>query len=166
VKKKFIVELKEEERRALKELVTKGKAETYKIQHANILLAADIQGSALLDADIAQALGLNINTIGRIRRRFTEQGLEAALGRKKQDRPSRSLKFDGEAEAHLIAVSCSQPPEGYSQWSLRLLAQRVVDLKIMDEVSYETVRRTLKKMNLSHICGKPGSYPRTKTGNL
>lgn len=166
VRKKYLVKLDDEEQKELKEVVSRGKAKAYKIKHANILLAADIHGPGWQDKEIAQALSVNLNTVGRIRRQFVEQGLAVALGRKPQDHPSRRPKLDGEAEAWLIAIGCSEPPEGYSQWSLRLLAQRIVELEIMESVSYETIRRTLKKMNLSHICGNTGSSPRTKMENL
>jgi len=150
-KQKYVVQLKEEERQQLREIVSKGEAKAYQIQHANILLAADINGPAWIDADIAQALDLDINTISRVRQRFFEQGLTAALKRKKQDYPSRRPILDGAAEAHLLAVACSQPPEGRSRWTLKLLADKIVELEIVEEVSTETVRRTLKKTNLSLI---------------
>lgn len=166
VRKQYLVKLNDEERKELKEVVSKGQAKAYRIKHANILLAADINGPAWQDQEIAQALSVNLNTVGRIRRKFIEHGLAFALGRKPQDRPSKRPKLDGEAEAWLIAIGCSEPPEGYSQWSLRLLAQRIVELEIMESVSYETIRRTLKKMNLSRICVNTGLFPRTKMENL
>ena len=141
-KQKYWVQLKEEEREQLKEFVSKGQAKAYQIQHANILLAADINGPAWIDADIAQALAININTVGRIRQRFYEQGLTAALKRKKQDYPSRKPIMDGAAEAHLLAMACSQPPEGRSHWTLKLLADKIVELEIVEDVSSETIRRT------------------------
>ena len=150
-KKKYVVQLTEEERQQLKEIVSKGQTKAYQIQHANILLTADIKGPAWIDADIAQALDLNINTVGRVRQRFFEQGLTVALKRKKQDSPSRRPIFDGAAEAHLIAVACSQPPEGHSRWTLKLLADKVVELQIVESVAPETVRQTLKKTNFSLI---------------
>jgi uncharacterized protein YcgI (DUF1989 family) len=150
-KQKYLVQLKEEERQQLKEIVSKGQAKAYQIQHANILLAVDNNGPACIDMDIAQALDIDINTVGRVRQRFFEQGLTAALERKKQDYPSRRPIFDGAAEAHLMAVACSQPPEGCSHWTLKLLADKIVELEIVEDVSSETIRRTLKKTNLSLI---------------
>jgi hypothetical protein len=151
VREKFIVRLTEEERNQLKEIVNKGKTAAYKIKHANILLAADADGLAWQDAEIAQAFLVNLSTVGCIRKRFVERGLEAALERKKQEYPSREPVFDGASEAHLIALSCSKPPEGSSRWTLRLLRDKVVELEIVDKVSHETVRQTLKKTNSSRI---------------
>ncbi len=151
MRQKFIVRLTEEERKLVKEMVTKGKSAVYKVKHANILLAADVDGLAWQDEEIAKAYSANVSTVGSLRQRFVEQGLEAALGRKKQERPSRQPVFDGASEARLIALSCSRPPEGRSRWTLRLLADKVVALDIVDKVSYETVRQTLKKTNSSRI---------------
>jgi transposase len=156
VREKYIVRLTEEERNQLKEIITKGKKVAYKIKHANILLKTDTDGPTWQDEAIAQAFSVHLSTVGCIRKRFVEQGLEAALGRKKQEKPSREPTFDGVSEAHLIALSCSKPPEGSSRWTLRLLADKVVELEIVDKVSYETVRQTLKKTNSSHILSKNG----------
>ncbi len=145
MKKKYIVSLDDKEREQLKEVVTKGKTEAYKIKHANVILAADINSLAWSDKEISRAFSVNTNTVASVRQRFVSEGLESALSRKKQDYPSRKPIFDGAAEAHLIALSCSQPPEGYNHWTLRLLADRVVQLKMVDRVSRETVRRILKK---------------------
>ena len=156
MREKFIVRLTEEERNQLKERVTKGKTAAYKIKHANILLKADADGPAWQDEAIARAFSVHLSTVGSVRKRFVEQGLEAALGRKKQEKPSRAPKFDGASEARLIALSCSKPPEGYSRWTLRLLADKVVEMEIVDKVSYETVRQTLKKTNLNRILSRNG----------
>jgi transposase len=156
VREKFIIRLTEEERNQLKEIVTKGKTAAYKIKHANILLKADVDGPAWQDEAIAQAFSVHLSTVGCIRKRFVEQGLEAALGRKKQEKPSREPIFDGVSEAHLIALSLSKPPEGHSRWTLRLLADKVVELEIVDKVSFETVRQMLKKTNSSRILSKNG----------
>lgn len=145
--KKYIVRLTDDEREYLKKLLTKGKAAAYKIRHANILLKADADGSAWNDEQISEAFSVHKNTVAGIRQRFVEEGLEAALGRKKQSAPSRKRIFDGEGEARLIALGCSEPPEGRSRWTLRLLADKAVELKITDSVSHETVRQTLKKMS-------------------
>jgi transposase len=96
---------------------------------------------------IAEVFSMHANTVSNIHRRFVEQGLEAALNRKKRDRPPRERKLDGESEARLIALSCSDPPGGRNRWTLRLLADKAVELEIVDTISYETVRRTLKKMS-------------------
>ncbi len=118
-----------------------------KVVHARILLKADAgpEGPAWTDARIAEALEVDVSTVERIRQRFGEQGLEAALGRTKQDRPSRQRTLDGKAEARLIALACSESPAGRVRWTLRLLADNLVELEIVDTVSTETVRRTLKK---------------------
>jgi hypothetical protein len=148
-KKQYLVKLKPEDRQQLKEVITKGKSPAYQIRHANILLLADNEVSNWADETIAKALSVNINTVGRIRRLYAKQGLKVAVERKKQDYPSRAPKFDGAAEAHLIAVACSQPPEGRSRWTLKLLADKAVELEIVDSVVPETVRQTLKKTNLN-----------------
>jgi transposase len=144
--KKYIVTLTEDERQALSSLVSSGKAAAKRITHARILLKADAaDGPAWRDADIALALDVNVSTVERVRERFVEQGLEAALARKPQARPSRLPVFDGDAEARLIALACSRPPEGRARWTLRLLADRLVELEVVEAVSHETVRRTLQK---------------------
>jgi hypothetical protein len=145
--KRYVVRLTGEERVGLQRLVGVGKAAARKILHAHVLLQADesSDGPGWPDTQISQALSIHTNTVAGIRERFVEQGLEAALNRKKQDRPSRQPKLDGKAEAHLIALRCGPPPEGRQSWTLRLLADTLVALEIVDSVSYETVRRTLKK---------------------
>lgn len=154
--KKYVVRLSEEEREELKSLTRKGKGAAYRIKHANILLKADAEGACWQDAQIAEAFGCHEYTVARVRRRFVEKGLERALGRKKQRRPSRSWLLDGEQEARLIALSCSQAPEGRARWTLRLLAGRLVELEIVESISHETVRRTLKKTPSSRICASAG----------
>ena len=145
---KYIVELTSEERKELSELVSKGKAAARKITHARVLLQADESknGSVWTDNQISEAFGIHTNTIHGIRRRFVEQGLQAALDRKKQERPSRKRIVDGEVEARLIALRCSAPPEGRNEWNLRLLADKLVELEIVPDISHETVRQALKKM--------------------
>ena len=149
--KKYLVTLAAEERSQLEGLTAAGKAAAQKLAHARVLLKADQAqgGPAWPDERISEALEVGLSTIARVRRRFVEGGLEAALGRKRQDRPSRPRKFDGRAEARLIALACSQPPEGYAGWSLRLLADRLVELEVVESVSPETVRQVLKKTNSS-----------------
>jgi transposase len=150
MKKKYIVTLRGEERRMLREMVSRGKAAARKLVHARILLKADIaEGApALDDASIAQEVEAGRATVERVRKEFVEEGLEAALERHKPRRQYRR-KLDGDAEAHLIALACSQAPEGRSRWTLRLLAGRMVALEQVDHLSYETVRSVLKKTNLS-----------------
>ena len=144
--KKYIVRLSDEERRHLTELTRKGTAAAYKIRHAQILLKADTDGPAWTDERIAESFSVSINTVQGVRQRLVEQGLEAALNRKKQTRPSRPPLLDGEGEARLIALRCSAPPAGHARWTLRLLADQAVALDIVETISHETVRQTLKKM--------------------
>ena len=144
---KYAVELTSEQRKELAQLVSKGKAAARKITHARVLLQANESkdGPAWTDKQISQAFGVHTNTIHGIRRRFVEHGLQAALERKKQEHPSRKSVVDGDVEAHLIALRCGDPPEGRNQWTLRLLADKLVELEIVPNISYETVRRALKK---------------------
>ncbi len=148
---KYTVTLTAEERRQLRDLIGAGKAAAKKLTHARILLKADAAegGPAWPDERIAEAVDVSTDTVGRVRQRFVEEGLEAALVRKKQDRPSRERTLDGRAEARLIALACSAPPDGRAAWTLRLLADKLVELEVVEAVSHETVRRALKKMNSS-----------------
>jgi transposase len=149
--KKYKVTLTAEERQQLRALIKAGKASAPKLVRARILLKADAAqgGPAWTDERIAEAVEVSVATVERLRQRFVERGLEAALARKKQDRPSRERKLDGRAEARLVAVACSAPPEGRKEWTMRLLADRLVELKIVDVISDETVRRALKKTRSS-----------------
>ena len=143
--KKYIVRLADEERTQLTELTNKGKAAAYKIRHAHILLKADADGPAWTDERIAESFSVSVNTVRGVRQRLVEQGLEAALTRKKQDHPSRTPRLDGAGEARLIALRCSTPPAGHARWTLRLLADQAVALEIVETISHETVRQALKK---------------------
>jgi transposase len=145
--KKYIVTLTDEERARLDEMARTGKAAAYKITHARILLKADASagGPAWTDQAIAGALDVGTATVERLRQRFVEEGLDGSLCRKKQQRPSRERIIDGAAEARLIALACSQPPGGREGWTLRLLADKLVELEVVESVSHETVRQTLKK---------------------
>ena len=145
--KKYIVTLTAEERQALGDLIAAGKAAAQKLAHARILLKADASpdGPAWPDDRIAEAVEVNVRTVERIRERFVEQGLDAALVRKAQCRPSRQRKLDGAGEARLVALACSDPPQGRAAWTLRLLADRLVALDVVDSISTETVRQVLKK---------------------
>jgi transposase len=149
--KKYKVTLTAEERKSLQELIAAGKASAHKLAHARILLKADAGpgGPAWTDARIAEALEVNVTTVERVRERFVEQGFEAALVRKRQDRPSRERKLDGQAEARLVALACSDPPQGRTRWTLRLLADKLVELEVVDRVCTETVRQVLKKTSSS-----------------
>jgi transposase len=144
---KYRVTLDPEERQTLLALIAAGKAAAKKLTRARILLKADAAdgGPAWPDGRIAEALEVSTDTVGRVRRRFVEQGLEAALVRKTQDRPSRQRALDGRAEARLIALACSAPPDGRNEWTMRMLADRLVELEVVPTVSDETVRRALKK---------------------
>lgn len=145
--KRYVVRLDPAERRQLKELVSTGKAAAYKIRHANILLQADESksGPGWPDSRIAEGLGVSVRSIEYLREQFVEEGLASCLERKKRQFPPVAAMFDGRKEAKLLAVACSQPPEGRERWSLRLLADRVVELKIVEAVSHETIRRVLQK---------------------
>jgi transposase len=145
--KKYLVTLTPEERHWLTALLSAGKRSALALTRARILLKADQAdgGPAWQDAEIAQALDCGLRTVERVRQRFVERGLEQALGRKPQDRPSRERKFDGAAEARLIALACSAPPDGRARWTLKLLADKLVELEVFDSVSDEAVRRVLKK---------------------
>ncbi len=145
--KKYIVRLSGEERERLTALVSKGRASARKIGHAQQLLKVDEDGPNWTDAEVAEAFGVRENTVADVRQRFVEGGLDRALDRKHQEFPSRPRKLDGAAEAHLIAVACGDPPEGRARWTLRLLAGRLIELAIVDKISHETVRQTLKKTN-------------------
>ena len=150
MKKKYIVTLTEEERRMLRTMLSRGKAAARKLLHARILLKADSSagGPNLGDDAIVEELDVGRATVERVRKQFVEESLEAALERRKTRREYRR-KLDGDGEAHLIALACSQAPEGRSRWTLRLLADRMVALEQVDHLSYETVREVLKKTNLS-----------------
>lgn len=149
--KKYKVTLTSEERHQLRDLIAAGRAAASKLAHARILLKADAAdgGPAWADERIADALEVSTDTVARVRQRFVEQGLEAALSRKTPARPPRVPKLDGRAEARLIALACSAPPDGRARWTLKLLADKLVELEVVDAVSDETVRRALKKTRSS-----------------
>ena len=147
--KRYVVRLELAEREQLNRMVSVGKGAAAKLTHARVLLQADQSagGPGWTDARIAEGLGVTTRTVENIRRRFVEEGLEAALERKKQCRPSRERLLDGAKEAQLTALCCSKAPDGRRRWTLRLLADRLVELDIVDSISHETVRRTLQKTN-------------------
>lgn len=145
--KKYRVSLTESEREELSQLISRGKGAARKLLHARILLKADGQ-NGWNDSAISEALDVSISTIERVRERFVEAGIEAALERKAPRREYKR-KLDGEQEAHLVALVCSQPPEDRGRWTLKLLAQKMVELEYVDSIAPETIRQTLKKTNLS-----------------
>jgi transposase len=149
--KKYLVTLTGDERESLTALISAGKAPALKLARARILLKADQAegGPAWADEQIAEAVEVGLSTVARVRQRLVEQGMEAALARKPQDRPSRSRVLDGRAEARLIALACSATPDGRREWTMQLLADRLVEMKVVGAVSDETVRRCLKKTRSS-----------------
>jgi transposase len=150
--KKYRVTLNAAERDELAALISKGKAAARKLAHARVLRQVDESeaGAMSTDEQVAQALNLSRRTVERVRERFVEQGLSAALLPQASTRRYERA-FDGAQEARLIALACSAPPEGTSRWTLRLLAEQAVELKIVDTVSHETVRQALKKTNSGRI---------------
>ena len=145
--KRYPVRLDRSQRDYLLALIAAGTESARKLTRGRILLKADEGefGPAYADKAINEAVEVSISTIERTRKTFALEGLEAALTRKKRSKPSRPQKFDGEKEAHLIALTCSEAPEGFSRWTLRLLAEKMVELNHVSSVSHETIRRTLKK---------------------
>ena len=149
--KKYIVTLTEDERENLGVLTSKGKHRSQKILNALILLGCDeggFQKKRSTNKEISKVLNISMKKIDRVKKRFVEDGLDITLNGRKGSR-IYTKKADGDFEAHLVALSCSDPPEGFARWSLRLLADRVVELDYIDSVSHETIRRVLKKMKLN-----------------
>jgi hypothetical protein len=145
MQKKYIVRLSKEERNTLREVIKKLKGGSQKARRAQILLKADADGPAWSDSRIAEAFGCRRQTVEMMRQRFVECGFQETLDGKKRANPPTEKLLDGEQEAKIIATRLGPPPKGYANWTLRLLARKVVELEIVDAVSYETVRRTLKK---------------------
>jgi hypothetical protein len=146
--KKSVVRLEPQEREGLQKLVSKGKAAARKLTHARILLASDVSeeaGPGWMDERISTALGVTTRTVEHVRQPCVEEGLDAALGRKKRETGPRERILDGEKEARLVAICCSEPPKGRTRWTLKLLADRLVELEIVESISPNTVLRTLKK---------------------
>lgn len=147
--KKYKVTLTEEERSELKTLSSKGSHRSQKVLNALILLNCDeseFQDDRSINEVVASVLQISMKKIDRVKKRFVEEGFDIALNGRKGER-IYAKKADGDFEAHLVALSCSEPPEGFARWSLRLLADRVVELNYIDSISHETVRRVLKKRN-------------------
>ena len=145
MQKKYIVRLTEAERQTLEEVIKKLKGTGQKVRRAQILLKADADGLAWTDARIAEAFCCRRQTVERIRQRFVESGFQETLDAKQRVRAPTEKLLDGQQEAKIIATRLGSPPKGYAHWTLRLLARKVVELEIVDTISYETVRRTLKK---------------------
>jgi transposase len=143
MRKKYIVSLTDSERASLRAMISSGKGAARRLAHARVLLKAD---EGLADQAIADAVEVSRPTVERVRRRLVEEGLEAALDPRRPDQ-AREHRIDGEVEAHLIALACSAPPKGEVRWTLRLLADKLVELEYLPAVSHETVRRALKKTN-------------------
>jgi hypothetical protein len=145
MQKKYIVRLLRAERNTLQEVVKKLKGSSQKVRRAQILLKADLNGAGWTDSRIADAFGCRRQTVETIRQRFVECGFQETLEGKKRATPPTEKLLDGEQEAKIIATRLGSPPKGYAHWTLRLLARKVVELEIVQAISYETVRRTLKK---------------------
>jgi hypothetical protein len=159
--KKYKVTLTEEERSKLKAMKTKGSHHSQKVLNALILLNCDegeYQEARSKNEEIASVLQISMRKIDRVKKRFVEEGFDIALNGHKGNR-IYARKADGDFEAHLIALSCSQPPEGFARWSLRLLADRVVEQNYIDNISHETVRQVLKKRNKTMETARMGNSP-------
>lgn len=156
--KKYIVTLTEEERDFLNKITSKGTHKSNKVINALLLLGCDdgeFQNRRSTNEELSRVLKIGMRKIDRVKKRFIEEGLDIALNGKKGSR-IYAKKADGDFEAHLVALSCSDPPKGFARWSLRLLAEKVIELEYIDNVSHETIRRVLKKTKLSHGAIKVG----------
>jgi len=147
--KKYIVRLSKDERQRLKKIIASGRGPARMFTRARILLKADqgFEGPGWPDEKISEALDVTVQTVERVRKQLVEEGLDAVLSRHEYQQKVSRKKIDGEIEAHLIALSCSDPPAGRARWSLRLLAEKIVELGYVDSISHEAVRQTLKKTN-------------------
>ena len=159
---RYRVTLTKEEREDLEAMTRRGKAHARRFIHARALLLCDAgaDGPAWNVADVATALGVTSRAIEHLKKRFVEEGLEAALGRKPRETPPREITFDGAFEARLIALACSDAPDGRRRWTIRLLADKAVELSFAESVSHMTVQRVLKKTNLSLTSASTGKSPR------
>ena len=145
MKKKYLVRLADEERKTLREVIGKLKDSSQKVRRAHILLKADAEGPNWSDRKIAEAFSCRTQTVESLRQRLVTDGFDVALCGRKQGKAPRQKLLDGEQEAKVIALRLGTPPKGFANWSLRLLAEKVVELEIVDSISYETVRQMLKK---------------------
>lgn len=162
---RYRVTLSVAERDKLETITRTGKTSARRLLHARALLLCDAgdSGSAWTVADTAEAIGVSSRTIEHLKRRFVEGGLDAALERKRPCKPSRDVTFDGLFEARLIALACSDTPKGRRRWTVRLLAQKAVELEYAPKVSHMTVQRILKKTNLNLISENTGKFPQRRT---
>jgi hypothetical protein len=165
---RYRVTLTPQERKELEGLTRNGKTPAKKFIHARALLLCDASpgGPAWKVADVATALGVTSRTIEHLKKRFVEEGIEAALVRKPQVRPPREIIFDGAFEARIITLACSDAPEGYRRWTVRLLADKAVELNLTSSVSHMTVQRILKKMNVSLTSKSTGKSRRKRVQDL
>lgn len=155
---RYKVTLEKEEREQLKAITLRGNHRSQKVLNALILLNCDrgsFQDSAMINEHVAEVLKVSMRKIDRVKKRFVEEGMEVALNGRKGQRTYKK-KADGDFEAHLVALSCGEPPKGFSRWSLRLLADRVVELNYIDSISHETVRTVLKKTKSNPGASKAG----------
>ena len=146
MRKRYIVRLIKKERQELVEVIDSLKGSSQKAKRARVLLKIDINGPGWTDEKVADAFSCRPQTVEKLRKRLVSEGFTVALHGKKREKPPRGKKLDGKKEAKLIAMRLGKPPRGFANWSLRLLAERVVELGLVDEISHETVRKTLKKM--------------------
>ena len=146
MRKRYIVRLIKKERQELVEVIDSLKGSSQKAKRARVLLKIDINGPGWTDEKVADAFSCRPQTVEKLRKRLVSEGFTVALHGKKREKPPRGKKLDGKKEAKLIAMRLGKPPKGFANWSLRLLAERVVELGLVDEISHETVRKTLKKM--------------------
>ncbi len=146
MKKRYVVKLTSEERGQLEGIVNRGREAAYRRRHAQVLLLVDEseQGPGFFDKDAAERTGFSRRTVEQIRERCVTEGLAGALERKKRSR-NRSRKLDGDAEARLVGLACSNAPQGYARWTLHMLAERLIELEVVDSISHECVRQVLKK---------------------
>ena len=165
---RYRVTLTQEERKELETLTKRGKTHARRFTHARALLLCDVgeSGPAWKVEDVAEALGITSRTIEKLKKRFVEEGLDVALDRKQREKPPREVTFDGAFEARLIALACSDIPEGHTRWTVRLLADKAVELKFAESVSHMTVQRALKKTNFSLISASTGKSLRKKAQPL
>ena len=165
--KRYVVELTPTERKDLQELISKGRASALRQKRARILLKADAgpEGPRWTDQQIAESVEVSLRTVERTRQLLVEQGLEKTLEPRPRLRPAREPKLDGAQEAHLIALACSDPPEGQARWTLRLLADRFVQLGHVESLSHETARKTLKKTASNRTAKSAGSSHQRATAN-
>lgn len=157
--KKYIVTLGQKERSNLMKITSRGKHQSQKVVNALILLGCDegeFQGRRSINEELSRVLKIGMRKIDRIKKRFVEEGIDIALNGKREGSRVYPKKADGDFEAHLVALSCGDPPEGFARWSLRLLADKVIELNYLDKVSHETIRQVLKKTKLNLGSAKGG----------